>query len=109
MRVEATLLSTLENQLDVPHTAFLHRGLFRGGARHEVTAVVRRFAHRVEAEDVGGPRPSGLAGRLLAPEGGTVGHADPFVAPPTSQGRHPLAAPGPPAVTNALTPVNGIS
>src|SRR6266446_3130788 len=52
MRVEATLLSTLENQLDVPHTAFLHRGLFRGGARHEVTAVVRRFADRVEAEYV---------------------------------------------------------
>jgi phenylpropionate dioxygenase-like ring-hydroxylating dioxygenase large terminal subunit len=28
---EATLYSTIENILDVPHTAFLHRGLFRGG------------------------------------------------------------------------------
>ena len=30
---EASLYSTLENILDVPHTAFLHRGLFRGMSR----------------------------------------------------------------------------
>jgi len=104
MRVEATLLSTLENQLDVPHTAFLHRGLFRGGARHEVTAVVRRFADRVEAEYVGEPRPSGLAGRLLAPEGGTVAHVDRFVLPSISQVEYRLGERSHLAITNALTP-----
>ena len=46
---EATLHATLENILDVPHTAFLHRGLFRGVKRNEITAVVRRGADRVEA------------------------------------------------------------
>src|SRR3989442_977643 len=39
-RFDATLLSTAENILDVPHTAFLHRGLFRGGSAHRITAVV---------------------------------------------------------------------
>src|SRR4051794_1908035 len=35
--VEATLHAALENVLDVPHTAFLHRGLFRGGTRNAIT------------------------------------------------------------------------
>src|SRR2546430_8310320 len=59
MRVEATLLSTLENQLDVPHTAFLHRGLFRGGGRPGGTPGGRRVAPRARGGDVGGPRPGG--------------------------------------------------
>jgi len=34
---KGTLFSALENALDVPHTAFLHRGLFRGsGERHDL-------------------------------------------------------------------------
>ena len=102
--VEATLLSTLENQLDVPHTAVLHRGLFRGGTRHEITAIVRRFADRVEAEFVGEPRPGGLAGRLLAPEGGTVAHVDRFILPSISQVEYRLGERSHLSITNALTP-----
>ena len=85
--VEATLHATLENMLDVPHTAFLHRGLFRGGRRNEITAMVRRYSDRVEAEYVGEPRPTGLLARLLAPgsEGSTVVHFDRFVLPSISQ------------------------
>src|SRR5439155_22362217 len=37
--VEATLHATLENMLDVPHPAFLHRGLFRGGPKRPITAI----------------------------------------------------------------------
>jgi phenylpropionate dioxygenase-like ring-hydroxylating dioxygenase large terminal subunit len=43
-RVEGTLHAVLENMLDVPHTAFLHRGLFRGGKANRITAVVKRSA-----------------------------------------------------------------
>src|SRR5206468_8079338 len=39
--LQSTLHAALENSLDVPHTAFLHGGLFRGGDRHTVTAVRR--------------------------------------------------------------------
>jgi arylsulfatase A-like enzyme/nitrite reductase/ring-hydroxylating ferredoxin subunit len=80
--VEASVHATVENALDVPHTAFLHRGLFRGGgAPNEIRAIVRRWGDRVEAEYVGEPRPAGWIGRLLSPSGGTVEHWDRFLLP----------------------------
>lgn len=100
---EATLHATLENILDVPHTSFLHRGLFRGGRRNRVEVQVRRREHCVEAEFLGEPRPGGVLGRLLAPEGGTVQHIDRFLMPSIAQveyrlGRNHLT------VTSLLTP-----
>jgi phenylpropionate dioxygenase-like ring-hydroxylating dioxygenase large terminal subunit len=105
-RVEGTLHAVLENMLDVPHTAFLHRGLFRGGKPNRITAVVRRSASGVEAEYVGEPRPSGLAARVLGIGEGaddTVAHFDRFFLPSISQveyrlGKSHLIA------TSALTP-----
>ncbi len=79
---EGTLHATAENALDVPHTAFLHAGLFRTAAkRNRIDVVVRREHDRIEAEFIGEPRPSGLAGRLLAPGGGVVQHWDRFILP----------------------------
>ena len=44
---EGTLYSAIENALDVPHTAFLHRGLFRSKSRGiTITAKVKRSADR---------------------------------------------------------------
>ena len=80
MRFESSLFATLENILDVPHTAFLHRGLFRGtAAKKRITAHVRRFADRVEAEYVGENAPRGILGRLLAPQGASVFHFERFI------------------------------
>ncbi len=101
----ATMHAVLENMLDVPHTAFLHRGLFRAGPKRAITAVVRRFADRVEAEYVGEPRPSGLVGRLLAPRGGTVQHFDRFLVPSIAQVEYRLGD-SHLLITNALTPVD---
>jgi phenylpropionate dioxygenase-like ring-hydroxylating dioxygenase large terminal subunit len=80
---ESSLHAAAENALDVPHTAFLHAGLFRSDARprNRVEVVVRRAHDRVEAEYIGEPRPSGLVGRLLAPQGGVVQHFDRFLLP----------------------------
>ncbi len=73
VRFPAGLHACLENALDVPHTAFLHGGLFRGGREPvEIEVVVGPRADGVEAEYVGEPGPSGLVGRLLAPEGDAV-------------------------------------
>jgi Vanillate O-demethylase oxygenase C-terminal domain len=71
----------------VPHTAFLHGGLFRGGSRprREVEVVVRRSADRVEAEYVGESRPPGVVAKLLAPRGGEVVHCDRFILPSVAQ------------------------
>lgn len=103
--VPATLYATLENILDVPHTAFLHRGLFRTPKRRPMTAVVRRFADRAEAEFIGESRPGGIVGRLLSPFGGVVEHVDRFVLPSIAQVEYRLGPKNHVVVTSALTPV----
>ena len=106
---DATLHAVAENILDVPHTAFLHRGLFRGtGRRNRIEAVVRRDATSVEADYIGEPRPSGLAGRLLAPRGGTVKHVDRFVLPSIAQVEYALGDTSHVVITNLLTPIDDV-
>ncbi len=108
LRVTATLRAALENTLDVPHTAFLHRGFFRGGRDPvEIEVIVRHGPGRVEAEYLGEPRPPGVIGRILAPGGGVVTHFDRFLLPSVAQveyrlGRHHLV------VTTAFTPVSDV-
>jgi len=108
LAVAATLHAALENTLDVPHTAFLHRGFFRGGREPvEIEVVVRHSPGAVEAEYLGEPRPPGIIGRVLAPGGGVVTHVDRFVLPSIAQveyrlGRHHLV------VTTAFTPESDV-
>lgn len=102
-----TLHAVAENALDVPHTAFLHRGLFRGaGKTHELEVVVRRFPDRVEAEYIGEPAPRGLVGRILAPGGGMVTHFDRFILPSITQVEYRLSDRAHIVVNSALTPVD---
>ncbi|MFO0606646.1 MAG: aromatic ring-hydroxylating dioxygenase subunit alpha [Polyangiales bacterium] len=101
-----TLFWTVENALDVPHTAFLHRGLFRGESRGQrITAVVRRRSDRVEAEYVGEARPPGLAGRLLSPSGGMVTHFDRFILPSIAEVEYRIGEENHLLVATAMTPV----
>ena len=105
LSVTAGLHAALENTLDVPHTAFLHGGLFRGGREPvDIDVVVRHTDVGVEAEYVGEPRPPGLAGRILAPEGGIVTHFDRFVLPSIAQVEYRLGA-NHLLTTSAFTPV----
>ena len=103
--VPASLHAALENTLDVPHTAFLHGGLFRGGRDPvDIDVVVRHTDDGVEAEYLGEPRPPGLAGRILAPEGGVVTHFDRFVLPSVAQVEYRLGT-NHLVTTSAFTPV----
>jgi len=103
---ESTMHAAIENALDVPHTAFLHKGLFRSKSRGiEITAVVKRGADRVEAEYVGEPRPPGLVARILSPSGGTVTHFDRFILPSIAQVEYKIGTESHFLVTSAMTPV----
>ncbi len=82
---EGTLHSNAENILDVPHTAYLHRGLFRGVTRNALRTIVKRHADRAECQYLGEPRPTGLLGSILAPRGGEVVHYDRFILPSVAQ------------------------
>jgi len=104
VQTEATLHATIENALDVPHTAFLHRGLFRGGKQNEISATVRRSADRVEVQYDGEPRPTGVAGRVLSPGGGTVEHWDRFILPSIAQVEYRLGSDVHFLVTSLCTP-----
>jgi phenylpropionate dioxygenase-like ring-hydroxylating dioxygenase large terminal subunit len=102
----ATLHASLENILDVPHTAFLHRGLFRGVKRNKIRAVVRKSADRVEAQYIGEPTPVGVMGKILAPQGGEIFHFDRFILPSIAQVEYGLGDRNHLFVTSALTPVS---
>ncbi|MCB9727707.1 MAG: aromatic ring-hydroxylating dioxygenase subunit alpha [Deltaproteobacteria bacterium] len=102
-----TLHATVENALDVPHTAFLHAGLFRGaGEPNLIEATVRRFPDRVEADYQGEPRPEGLAGRILAPGGGVVRHWDRFILPSISEVEYAIGEDAHILVSAMATPVS---
>lgn len=98
--------AVIENALDVPHTAFLHAGLFRGeGTPHPIEAIVRRLGRSVEAEFIGEPAPKGLIGRILAPKGGVVEHFDRFILPSTAQVEYRLGERSHLMATSFCTPV----
>jgi phenylpropionate dioxygenase-like ring-hydroxylating dioxygenase large terminal subunit len=94
-----------ENALDVPHTAFVHAGLFRGPHRRSpIEVVIRSDGNQVEAQYIGEPRPKGLVGRLLAPRGGDVTHFDRFILPCLAQVEYRIGADSHILTTAALTP-----
>jgi phenylpropionate dioxygenase-like ring-hydroxylating dioxygenase large terminal subunit len=104
--VEGTLYSTLENALDVPHTAFLHRGLFRSESRGiAITAKVHRAGDRVTAEYVGEPRPAGIMARVLSPSGGIVTHFDRFLLPSIAQVEYSIGPENHVLVDSVMTPL----
>jgi phenylpropionate dioxygenase-like ring-hydroxylating dioxygenase large terminal subunit len=105
--VSGSVHAVAENALDVPHTAFLHGGLFRrkGGSGNEIEVTLRLLPDRAEAEYRGEPRPSGIAGLLLAPRGGTVKHTDRFVLPSIAQVEYRLGETTHFCVSSFLTPV----
>lgn len=104
---EGTLYSAIENALDVPHTAFLHHGLFRSKSRGiTITAKIRRTHDRVEAEYVGEPRPEGVIGRILSPSGGIVTHYDRFILPSVAQVEYRIGTENHFRVDSVMTPVS---
>jgi phenylpropionate dioxygenase-like ring-hydroxylating dioxygenase large terminal subunit len=104
---ESTLHAATENALDVPHTAYLHKGLFRSDSRGiTLTAVVRRDRDRVEAEYLGEPRPPGVVARLLSPSGGVVTHFDRFLLPSVAEVEYRIGDENHILVATAMTPVS---
>jgi hypothetical protein len=107
VEADGTLYSTIENALDVPHTAFLHRGLFRSESRGiTITAKVQRTRDRAVAEYVGEPRPPGLIGRILSPSGGIVTHFDRFLLPSIAQVEYSIGTENHLLVDSVMTPLD---
>ena len=84
-RFQAPVEACLENFLDCPHAAFLHRYWFRSPTAGSVKATVRTLADGAEAEFSEEPREKSLVWWLLAPMRGGMRHVDRFIAPRTSR------------------------
>jgi phenylpropionate dioxygenase-like ring-hydroxylating dioxygenase large terminal subunit len=80
--VETTMHAAIENTLDVPHTAFLHRGLLRGAAPSEIRAVRRPIPGGVEVQYFGEPFGIGFFRPRTESE---LLHFDRFVLPCVAQ------------------------
>ena len=105
LEMPGPLHAVAENALDVPHTAFVHAGLFRKNKdRRPIEVVIRAIDGGVEAEFIGEERPKGLIGRILAPQGGEVFHWDRFVLPCIAQVEYRLSEQSHIITTAALTP-----
>lgn len=105
LEMPGPLDAVAENALDVPHTAFVHSGLFRKNQdRKPIEVLIRALEGGVEAQFIGEERPAGLAGRILAPQGGEVFHWDRFLLPCHAQVEYRLSDRSHIIVTAALTP-----
>jgi phenylpropionate dioxygenase-like ring-hydroxylating dioxygenase large terminal subunit len=107
LELEGSVHATIENALDVPHTAFLHSGLFRKkGSNNPIEAIIRRKGTTVEAEFIGEPAPKGLMGRILAPKGGCVEHYDRFILPSIAQVEYRMGEKNHIMATSFCTPIS---
>ncbi len=84
-RFESSVEACLENFLDCPHTAHVHRGWFRNPDPREMNAIVRRHASGVDVEFQNEPTTDSLVSRLLYPKGGLLKHTDRFIMPNLSR------------------------
>jgi phenylpropionate dioxygenase-like ring-hydroxylating dioxygenase large terminal subunit len=102
---ECTLHAALENALDVPHTAFVHRGDFRGKGRNPVEAVRRRIPDGIEVEYRGEPP---LAGPATDEAGNAIvqRHWDRFFMPSVAQVEYRTGGDRHTLVTFPHTPVS---
>ncbi len=103
---EASLHAVAENALDVPHTAFLHGGLFRNDSaqRNRIRCVIERTDAAAVCEYIGEPRPEGIVARLLSPSGGVVTHFDRFRMPCVVEVEYSIGAENHIVNAAALTP-----
>ncbi len=103
--VECTMHAALENALDVPHTAFVHRGDFRGKESREIEAVRRRIPGGIEVEYIGEPPLSGAThdaeGRPIVSE-----HWDRYFVPGVAQVEYKTSSGRPLINTLPHTPVS---
>ena len=101
----AGLLATAENILDVPHTAFLHAGLFRKPPQRAISAKVRRTPTMTEARFEGEETPGGVLGRALLRSDRPIAHSDRFRLPSVAEVEYALGPDIHLMITSALTPV----
>ncbi len=76
-----SVANCVENYIDVPHTAYVHRGIFRNPRQQEIRATVSRKAGHVHVEYSGETINLGSYGWFMNPRGDEIRHHDNYYAP----------------------------
>ncbi len=103
---EAAAFHCVENFLDVPHTAHVHRGLFRGEESKEIELEITGGADWIEAEFIGEERMDSWIGKLLVPEGSEIRHTDRFQLPFVTRVNYRMSEKRQYVVMSQCTPVS---
>ena len=103
---EAAAFHCVENFLDVPHTAHVHRGLFRGEESKEIELEITGGADWIQAEFLGEERMDSWIGKLLVPEGSEIRHTDRFQLPYVTRVNYSMAENRQYVVMSQCTPVS---
>jgi phenylpropionate dioxygenase-like ring-hydroxylating dioxygenase large terminal subunit len=107
VRAKSSVHAVIENALDVPHTAFLHGGLFREDKdRRPIRCELKRYHDSVQCEYIGEARPEGVVARLLSPSGGMVTHFDRFFLPSITEVEYRIGDENHIVLNGACTPVS---
>ena len=78
---EITVANCVENFIDIPHTAFVHRGIFRASRGERLAATVHRESGAVRVVYRNERRNLGSYRWFLNPRGAEVRHTDAFHVP----------------------------
>lgn len=78
---ENSVVNCAENFIDVPHTVFVHPGIFRTSKGQRITADVRRHGGTVDVHYRGETSNLGWFRRFLNPDDAPIAHRDSFHAP----------------------------
>ncbi len=77
----STITHCVENFIDIPHTAYVHHGIFRKESRQKLVAEIRRSNGEVHVSYKNENRNIGSFGWFLNPRGEPVQHTDSFYMP----------------------------
>ena len=105
-RFNAPVEACLENFLDCPHAAHVHRHWFRAPIGKKVPTRVRGLEDGAEAEYFHEPREKSLVWWLLSPRSGEMKHTDRFIAPNISRVDYEFANGLHYIITSVCTPLD---
>lgn len=89
-RFDNTVANCVENFIDIPHTAFVHRGIFRHSRGERIRASITRENASMHVRYRNERANLGSFGWLLNPRGAPIGHTDSFHAPNVTCVRYEL-------------------
>lgn len=101
---EAGAFHCVENFLDVPHTAHVHRGWFRGEESREIEIGITSGEDWIEADFLGEERMDSWIGKLLVPAGSRIRHVDRFQLPYVTRVDYQMSAKRQYVVMSQCTP-----